>query len=117
MWTQWNGPAARNDLSRASELGVNAVRMLVPYKPENGWTDKDTGQVDPVYLNELQQFVQMAGDLQLKVIIALFDFYDPINDPLPPDPGRRSQPPLSARHHPRLRQRRPCPRLGPPQRA
>jgi len=85
MWTQWNGPAARADLSRAAEIGVNTVRVLVPYKYQNGWTDKETGKVDPVYLNELQQFVQMAGELQMKVIVALFDFYDPVNDPLPPD--------------------------------
>ncbi len=84
MWSQWNGPATRDDLSRVSALGVNTVRVLVPYSPQNGWTDKDTGKVDPVYVNELQQFVQMAGDLQLKVIIALFDFYDPGTDPLPP---------------------------------
>jgi hypothetical protein len=85
MWTQWNGSAVQSDLSRVAELGANTVRVLVPYKPENGWTDKDTGLVDPVYLNELRQFVQMAGDMQLKVIIALFDFYDPGLDPLPPD--------------------------------
>ncbi|MEO8287472.1 MAG: cellulase family glycosylhydrolase [Chloroflexota bacterium] len=84
MWTQWNGQDARRDLSRASEIGINTVRVLVPYKPQNGWTKKDTGAVDPVYLNELQQFVQMAGELQMKVIIALFDFYDPGTDPLPP---------------------------------
>src|SRR5947208_8612143 len=59
MWTQWNGPSARADLSRAAEIGVNTVRVLVTYKYQNGWTDKDTGKVDPVYLNELQQFVQM----------------------------------------------------------
>jgi hypothetical protein len=85
MWTLWNGPAAQADVSRAAEIGVNTVRILVPYKYQNGWTNKDTGKVEPVYLNELRQFVKMAGNLNMKVIVALFDFYDPINDPLPPD--------------------------------
>src|SRR5438477_11608741 len=60
MWGQWDGNATRQDLPRAQELGVNTVRVLVPYKPVNGWTDPATGQVRPDYLNELQQFVQMA---------------------------------------------------------
>ena len=80
MWKQWNGPAAQSDLSRASELGINTVRILVPYEPDTGWTDKETGQVSPVYLNQLQQMVQLAGDMNLKVIIALFDFYDLSDD-------------------------------------
>ena len=80
MWGQWNGDAARQDLSRARELGINTVRILVPYKPANGWTDLNTGQVNPIFLGELRQMVQIAGDMNLKVIIALFDFYDPTDD-------------------------------------
>ena len=76
MWKQWNGPAAQRDLARAAELGINSVRIMVPYEPDTGWTLKETGQVRPEYLNQLQQMVQIAGELNLKVIIALFDFYD-----------------------------------------
>ena len=83
MWNQWDGAAAQRDLARVSELGANTVRILVPYAPTTGWTDKDTGQVDPVYLNELRQMVQMIGDLKMKAIVALFDFYDPLVDTLP----------------------------------
>jgi hypothetical protein len=85
MWAQWNGEATRRDLSRAQELGANSVRVLVPYKPISGWTDKVTGQVTPSYLNELQQFAQFAAELNMKVIVALFDFYDPEDDH--PTPG------------------------------
>ena len=92
MWERWDGPATRQDLSRTQELGVNTVRVMVPYKPVNGWTDKDTGAVNPVYLNELQQFVQMAGDLNMKVIITLFDFYDPSEDN--PAPGNAADIPV-----------------------
>lgn len=89
MWGRWNGEVTRQDLSRAAEIGVNSVRVLVPYKPVSGWTDKDTGQVNPEYLGELRQFVQMAGDLQMKIIIALFDFYDPSEDN--PAPGTQAE--------------------------
>lgn len=94
MWKKWDGPATRADLARAREIGINSVRVLVPYKPANGWTDKETGQVAPEYLNELRQFVQMAGEMDMKVIIALFDFYDPADDtavtpPMPADERER----------------------------
>ncbi|MEO5953014.1 MAG: cellulase family glycosylhydrolase [Chloroflexia bacterium] len=77
MWTQWDGAAAQSDLARAKELGVNSVRIMVPYSPATGWTDKDTGKVPETYVNELRQMVQIAGDMDMKVIVALFDFYDP----------------------------------------
>src|SRR5262245_46248024 len=65
MWERWDGPATQQDLLRARELGLNTVRVLIPYKPINGWTDKDTGAVDPLYLDQLRQFVQMAGDINM----------------------------------------------------
>ena len=44
--------------------------------------------MNPTYLNELQQMVQIAGDMNLKVIITLFDFYDPTDDnPSNPTPN------------------------------
>ena len=89
MWTQWDGEAAKRDLSRARELGVNAIRILVPYSPSTGWTEKDTGEVDPVYLNELRQMVQIAGEMDMKVIVALFDFYDPGKETLSPAEAER----------------------------
>src|SRR5215203_2334244 len=77
MWTQWDGEAAKRDLSRARELGVNSVRIMVPYSPVTGWTEKETGKVPVTYTNQLKQMVQIAGDMDMKVIVALFDFYDP----------------------------------------
>lgn len=80
MWNRWNGEVARQDLARAREIGINSIRVLVPYKPVNGWTKRETGEVTPEYLNQLQQMVQIAGEFDMKVIIALFDFYDPSED-------------------------------------
>ena len=77
MWTQWDGEAAKRDLSRAQELGVDSIRIMVPYSPATGWTDKETGKVPVTYTNQLKQMVQIAGDMDMKVIVALFDFYDP----------------------------------------
>ena len=76
MWERWKGESTRNDLLNARELDINSIRVMVPYKPENGWTDKETGAVVPEYLNQLRQMVQMAGEFDIKVIITLFDFYD-----------------------------------------
>jgi hypothetical protein len=84
MWTQWDGQAARRDLSRAAEIGANTVRVLVPFKPQFGWTTRETGEIRPEYVDELRQLLQIAGDLNMKVMVALFDFYDPGTDTLPP---------------------------------
>lgn len=86
MWRRWKGEDAKRDLLRAQEVGINSIRILVPYKPENGWTNKATGEVVPEYLDELRQMVQMAGELNMKVMIALFDFYDPYYDEKLPRP-------------------------------
>jgi hypothetical protein len=84
MWTQWDGEAARRDLSRAAEIGANTVRVLVPFKPQFGWTTRETGDLRPEYLDELRQLLQIAAEHDMKVMVALFDFYDPGTDTLPP---------------------------------
>src|SRR5688572_23631286 len=75
MWKRWRGEDTRRDLSRVRDLGVNVLRIMVPFEPDTGWTSKETGQVTPRYLSQLQQMVQMAGELNMKVMIVLFDFY------------------------------------------
>ncbi|MBA3945830.1 MAG: cellulase family glycosylhydrolase [Herpetosiphonaceae bacterium] len=75
MWTQWDGPAVDHDLGRMEhELGANTVRVLVPYSRQNGWSD-DNGHVRPAMLDELRQFVQLAGNHHVKVIVTLFDWH------------------------------------------
>ena len=76
MWEEWDGPGIARDLRRARrELGINSLRVLVPYRPSNGWTDGE-GNVTPVMLERLKEFIQIAGDQQLKVIVTLFDWQD-----------------------------------------
>jgi hypothetical protein len=78
MWTEWDGPAVDRDLARARrELGINVVRVLVPYRTSEGWTD-GKGNIPPQMLDRLRQFIQIAGQHQLKVIVTLFDWHDSI---------------------------------------
>ncbi len=74
MWQEWNGPAIQQEVAQAAVLGDNVLRILVPYGAGTGWNDDQTGQLDPVYLAELRQMVQMTGRAGMKLIVTLFDF-------------------------------------------
>ncbi len=76
MWQEWDGPAVARELRRARhELGINTVRALVPYRWIHGWTDGQ-GNLEPVMLYRLREFIQLAGEQELKVIVTLFDWHD-----------------------------------------
>ena len=75
MWYYWDGPQVERELRTAREqLGINTVRVLVPYEiAERGGS---RGQVTPEMLGWLREMVQIAGDLDMRVIVTLFDFYE-----------------------------------------
>ncbi len=74
MWTHWDSHAVERELGKARrELGINVIRVLVPYRAVEGWTD-NRGNVNPAMLLRLREFVQIAGRQQLKVIVTLFDW-------------------------------------------
>ncbi|HMA37475.1 MAG TPA: cellulase family glycosylhydrolase, partial [Chloroflexia bacterium] len=75
LWERWDGPATRADLARLADFGANTVRVLLPYREDLGIVDA-SGAVRPVMLDRLRQLTQMAGELHLKVIFTLFDWYD-----------------------------------------
>ena len=78
MWTRWDGPLVARELLRARrELGINTVRALVPYRYQEGWTDR-AGNLRPEMLDRLREFVQIAGGYQIKVIVTLFDWHDSV---------------------------------------
>lgn len=80
MWTAWNGPEVERELGRARrELGVNVLRVLVPYRKVEGWTDGE-GKVAPHMLARLREMVQLAGRHEIKLIVTLFDWEDPLAD-------------------------------------
>ncbi len=75
FWQHWDGPATRADLARIADFGGNTVRVLLPYRADQGIIE-DSGAVKPVLLDRLRQLAQTAGELHLKLIITLFDWYD-----------------------------------------
>ena len=75
MWMQWDGAQVEREVALGADLlGLNALRILVPYR--HGWTEDTTGTVEPVYLDRLRQLVQIAGTHGQRVIVTLFDFAD-----------------------------------------
>lgn len=84
FWFFWDSTRIAHDLTLAHEQsGINAVMVRLPY---------DVGDVAPEgYLTEelalrIRELIQVAGKLNMRVIITLFDGYDAF-----PMPGRRSE--------------------------
>jgi len=75
MWKGWDGPQVERELRAArDQLGINTVRLLVPY---NFFTEKNgDGIVTPKMIRRIGEAVQIAGNLNMRVIMTLFDFYE-----------------------------------------
>lgn len=74
MWQRWDGPQIARELRLARDtLGLNAVRVLLPYDLS---TRDGEGVVDSRVIDRLRQVAQIAGDLDMRLIVALFDFYE-----------------------------------------
>lgn len=81
MWAYWDGQQTMRELRLAREqLGINTIRILLPYDIR----DVSSGTVTERLLTRLREIVQIAGDLEIRVIVTLFDFYDGF--PLPGTP-------------------------------
>jgi hypothetical protein len=75
MWTGWDGPQIERELRQArDQLGINAVRVMLPYNFTD--TREGEGQVTPKLIGRLREMAQIAGSLDMRLIITLFDFYD-----------------------------------------
>ena|GEM_PF-1437794 len=74
MWQHWDGNQVAADLEKASELGANSLRILVPYGQNYNWTKND-GTPEPEMLAELDQVIALANQKGMRVLITLFDFY------------------------------------------
>ena len=81
MWAAWDGPQVERELRLArGQLGINAVRVLLPYNVD----DTDTvsqEQVTAELLGELRETAQIAGSLNMRLIVTLFDFYEEFPPP------------------------------------
>jgi hypothetical protein len=85
MWNAWDGPQIERELRQArDDLGINAVRVLLPYDLDEN--DKGGGQLTPELLGRVRELAQIAGSLDLRLIVALFDFADEF-----PAPGSREE--------------------------
>ena len=77
MWKQWYGPQVAQEVKAGKDqLGLNTLRIMVPYGQNHGWNSDATGEVSPDMLDRLRQMVQIAGQNGQKVILTLFDFYN-----------------------------------------
>jgi hypothetical protein len=73
MWGNWDGQLVARELRLArDQLGINTLRVLVPY--EISTSDGQRGRITPAQLRSLREMVQIAGSLDMRVIVALFDF-------------------------------------------
>ncbi len=80
MWKGWDGPQVERELRAArDQLGINTVRLLVSY---NFFSEKDgAGVVTPKLIRRLREAVQIAGSLNMRVIVTLFDFFESFPGP------------------------------------
>jgi hypothetical protein len=80
-WSEWNGARVQMELEKAKQLGVNSVRIGIPYDHKDSfdvvWGD-DTEKltVSPWIKNQMTQFLQIAARYDMKVIFVLFEWYD-----------------------------------------
>ncbi len=88
-WSEWNGPVALAELEKAHELGVNAIRIGIPYDNPNTmeavWGNDDTmTAIGRRIKSRMTQLLQIASGYGMKVVFVLFDWYDdhpPANTP------------------------------------
>jgi hypothetical protein len=76
MWESWDAPQIERELRLArDQLGINAVRVLLPY---------DLGRDKRI--TRLRELTQIVGSLDMRLMVALFDFHDHF-----PSPGSREE--------------------------
>jgi hypothetical protein len=85
MWKQWYGVQVAEEVAMGREkLGVNTLRVMIPYGVPLEWNDPKTGAVNPEYFEDLHQMVDIAGRNNMRILFTLFDFYsgfDPAGSP------------------------------------
>jgi hypothetical protein len=75
MWQQWDAPQMERELRAArDQLGINTVRILLPYDLSKDGGDE--GLVGGRVLDRMRQLAQIAGDLDMRLVVTLFDFYE-----------------------------------------
>ena len=68
FWPQYDPAVIDRDLSRIKGLGLNTIRIFVPYEQFGG------PHVDPIMRDRLSDLLDRAEAQNLKLIVTLFDF-------------------------------------------
>lgn len=84
MWRRWNGPEVDAELAQVSALGGNVIRISLPY--DNYLTERVVwsglrARINPVFIQRINELLQIAAKYHLKVDVSLFDWYDDAPDP------------------------------------
>ncbi|MDQ2808610.1 MAG: cellulase family glycosylhydrolase [Chloroflexota bacterium] len=83
-WGEWDGAQVAAELAKAHELGVNSVRITLPYihvPIPLVWGDKVSERVNGPIIQLMTQLLQIAAGYDMKVMFALFDGTDRVDDP------------------------------------
>lgn len=84
MWQRWDSVQMERELRMGRDLlGINAIRVLLPYHLARDRYGH--GKVTPELVIKLRELAQIAGALDMRLMVALFDFYDGF--PAPGTPG------------------------------
>jgi hypothetical protein len=98
-WIWWNGHEVYKELGKARELGINTIRIGIPYAPFGQtrasrilWGER-CGQVIEggcAYIggrivNNMTQFLQLAASYDMKVLFTLFEWSDLFPSPNDPE--------------------------------
>ncbi|HEX8221348.1 MAG TPA: cellulase family glycosylhydrolase [Chloroflexia bacterium] len=90
-WAEWDGPQVWQELLKARELGINTIRIGLPYDTPMGmdevWGEGCEGRPDRCsevrgqLVEHMTQFLQLASDNGMKVLFVLFDWSDSFPEP------------------------------------
>lgn len=80
-WSSWDGPKVLQELQRAKDMGVNTVRVGLPFDHGNTmdvlWdSDLDMHKIRPWIQRQMSQLLQISSLLGMKVIFVLFEWND-----------------------------------------
>lgn len=80
-WSRWDGPKALAELEKARDLGINTIRIGIPYDTPSAmhiiWEDPRTmAAINPLLIDQMKQLLQIASYYGMKVIFVLYEFYD-----------------------------------------
>jgi endo-1,4-beta-mannosidase len=70
MWSEWDWEQMRSEAEMMDNYGLNAVRILVPYR-NGGWNGEN---VPASRLNMLEDVVDLFGEKGIRSVVTLFDW-------------------------------------------